>query len=454
MSFVLIRVILKFLSLLQNFKNFIAELGLPHAKFGVAVSGGIDSVVLCELCAQARIDFFLVHCNFKLRGEESERDEQFVRALAKKYDVNILVKEFDTEKYVAENKLSIQVAARELRYQWFSDLHQQDKNTYIVLAHHANDDIETVMMNFFRGTGIEGLTGMPLLSYHYCLRPLLTNTRKQIQEFAAEHHLSWVEDSSNQSNKYVRNFFRNELMPKLKKVYPMVEENLLDNIRRFKNINALYKIGVDKLKEEIFEKNASGVIIPIHKLKPYQHTSFIYEIIKDYGFNEKQVEEVLKLMESESGKYIENEFYQLIRHRKNLIITQKQSNFQTAAAIEKDTKQLRLTGSDFSLRFYSIDNLKLNKTETVAQMDAGLINFPLLVRKWKEGDYFYPLGLRKKKKLSRFFIDQKLSRADKEKVLVVESESRIIWVAGLRIDDRVKITPSTKEVLELSISNL
>jgi tRNA(Ile)-lysidine synthase len=177
-------------------------------------------------------------------------------------------------------------------------------------------------------------------------------------------------------------------------------------------------------------------------------------MIKDYGFNEKQVEEVLKLMESESGKYIENEFYQVLRHRKNLIITQKQSNIQTAAAIEKDTKQLRLAGSDFSLRFYSIDNLKLNKTETVAQLDAGLINFPLLVRKWKEGDYFYPLGLRKKKKLSRFFIDQKLSRADKEKFWVVESESRIIWVAGLRIDDRFKITPATKEVLELSISNL
>jgi tRNA(Ile)-lysidine synthase len=263
-----------------------------------------------------------------------------------------------------------------------------------------------------------------------------------------------VEDSSNQSSKYARNFFRNELMPMLKKVYPMVEENLLDNIRRFKNINALYKIGVDKLKEEIFERNASGVIIPIHKLKPYQHTSLVYEIIKDYGFGEKQVDEVLKLMDSESGRYIENQFYQVIRHRKNLIITQKQSSVQTAAAIEKHTKQMRLAENDFSIRLYSIDNLKLNKTETVAQLDAGLVSFPLLVRKWKEGDYFYPLGLRKKKKLSRFFIDQKLSRANKEKIWIVESESRIIWVAGLRIDDRFKITPSTKEVLELSISNL
>ena len=440
--------------MLQDFKKFIDKLGLPHAKFGVAISGGIDSVVLCELCAETGIDFFLVHCNFKLRGEESERDEQFVRGLAKKYGVKILVKEFDTEKYAGENKLSIQVAARELRYQWFSDLHQQDKNNYILLGHHANDDIETAMMNFFRGTGIEGLTGMPLLSYHYCLRPLLNNTRKQIQEFASQHHLSWVEDSSNLSSKYARNFFRNEVMPLLKKVYPMVEENLLDNIRRFKNINALYKIGVDKLKEEIFQRNASGVIIPINKLRPYQHTSLIYEIIKDYGFGEKQVDEILKLMDSGPGRYIENEFYQVMRHRKNLIITQKQSSVQTAAAIEKDTKQLRLAGADFSLRFYSIDHLKLNKAETVAQLDAALVGFPLLIRKWKEGDYFYPLGLRKKKKLSRFFIDQKLSMMDKEKIWIVESESRIIWVPGLRIDDRFKITPATKEVLELSISNL
>jgi tRNA(Ile)-lysidine synthase len=440
--------------LLQDFKKFIDKPGLPHAKYGIGVSGGIDSVVLCELCAQAGINFFLVHCNFKLRGEESERDEEFVRALAKKYGVNILIKEFDTEKYAVENKLSIQVTARELRYQWFSDLHQQDKNTYILLAHHANDDIETAIMNFFRGTGIEGLTGMPLLSYHYCLRPLLNNTRKQIQEFAAEHRLSWVEDSSNQSSKYARNFFRNELMPMIKKVYPMVEENLLDNIRRFKNINALYKIGANKLKEEIFERHGADVIIPIHKLKPYRHTSLIYEIIKDYGFNEKQVEEVLKLMESESGKYLENDSYQVIRHRKNLIITPRNKTVETVAVIEKDMRRLHFDGMDLNLKFYSIDNLKLNKTEIVAQLDAGLINFPLLVRKWKEGDYFYPLGLRKKKKLSRFFIDKKLSRADKEKIWIVESGSRIIWIAGWRIDDRFKITGVTKEVLELSISSL
>ena len=240
--------------MLEDFKKFISSLNLPHAKFAVAVSGGIDSSVLCDLCAMAKIPFFLVHCNFKLRAEESDRDEQFVRSLAKKYNLEILIKEFDTEKYSFEKKCSVQVAARELRYQWFTDLHQQDNNIYVLLAHHANDDIETLMMNFFRGTGLEGLTGMPsIISYNFCLRPLLNNTRYQIETFAKEHNLEWVEDSSNQSSKYTRNFFRNELMPMLKRAYPNVEENLLDNISRFKKINTLYKIGVDKLKKEICE---------------------------------------------------------------------------------------------------------------------------------------------------------------------------------------------------------
>ena len=441
--------------MLQNFKNFIGSLNQPQAKFGVAVSGGIDSIVLCELCAQAGISFSLAHCNFKLRGKESNRDEQFVRSLAKKYGVTVLIKEFDTEKYSEEKKCSIQVAARELRYRWFAELTKENANSYILLAHHANDNIETVLMNFFRGTGMEGLTGMPwLIADAHCLRPLLNFTRKEIEAFATKHHLSWVEDSSNQSNKYTRNFFRNELIPMLQKVFPSVEDNISDNIRRFKHIDAIYKIGIEKLKQEVLEKNFPDVIIPIHKLAPYQNTALIYEIIKEYGFGEKQVDEIIKLTGSESGKYIENESYQVIKHRKKLIITPKFVRAEIAVAIEKSTEQVQLAHTDLHLRFYSIEKFRLSKSASIAQLDAGLINFPLLVRKWKKEDYFYPLGLRKKKKLSRFFIDQKLSLIDKEKIWVVESDKRIIWVLGLRIDDRFKIQNATREVLELSISNL
>jgi tRNA(Ile)-lysidine synthase len=440
--------------LLQQFKKFIDALGLSHAKLGVAVSGGIDSVVLCELSAQAGLSFFLVHCNFQLRGEESERDEQFVRSLAGKYGVEILVKKFNTEEFAAEHKYSIQVAARELRYRWFWQLHKEDEQINMLLAHHANDDIETLLMNFFRGTGLEGLTGMPFRFHDlFCLRPLLNNTRKEIEDFAKKNNLEWVEDSSNQSNKYTRNFFRNELLPMLKKVYPTVEENLLDNIRRFKQINELYKDCVYELKEKLLEQHFPDVIIPVHKLKTCQNTALIYEIIKDYGFGEKQVDEILKLADSESGKYIESVSHQVIKHRKNLIITPNFVLSQNAIAVEKDVDHVRLAYNNLHLQFYPIEKFKLDKSEDTAQLDATLINFPLIVRKWQQGDYFYPLGLRKKKKLARFFIDNKLSLTDKGKLWVVESDKRIIWVIGLRIDDRFKITSSTKEVLELSISS-
>jgi tRNA(Ile)-lysidine synthase len=425
-----------------------------NKKMIIAVSGGIDSVVLCELCKQIGFLFSIAHCNFKLRGEESERDEQFVRSLAAKYGAEVLVKSFDTEKYAAEKKLSIQVAARELRYAWFAQLHAEDKNRYILLAHHTNDDIETLLMNFFRGTGLEGLTGMPEVASDYCIRPLLHITRKEIEDFAAEQGLKWVEDSSNQSSKYTRNFFRNELVPQIKKVFPAVEENLKDNIERFKKINELYKIGVDELKKRIYEVKQSEIVIPIHKLRPYLHTSIIYEIIKDHGFGEKQVDEVLKLLETESGKYIESDSHQIIRHRKNLIIVAKQAKAGTTAIVNEETKQIQLADASFYFQMLPIEEFKLNKSEKVAQLDKEPIGYPLIIRKWKTGDYFYPLGLRKKKKLARFFIDQKLSAADKEKIWVVESGQRIIWVAGLRMDDRFKITPGTKEVLEISMTSL
>jgi tRNA(Ile)-lysidine synthase len=310
-------------------------------------------------------------------------------------------------------------------------------------------------MNFFRGTGLEGLTGMPeVVAGGYCLRPLLHITRKEIEEFAKKYKLNWVEDSSNQSSKYTRNFFRNELLPQIRKIFPTVEENLKNNIERFKQISSLYAIGVEEVKKKVCEVKQSEIVIPIHKLKPYLHTSIVYEIIKDFGFGEKQVSEVLKLLESESGKYIESASNQIIRHRENLIIVAKQANNNTTAIVEEDTKQIQLTDANFDFQTIQIEQFKLNKSEKIAQLDKKLICFPLIIRKWKTGDYFYPLGLRKKKKLARFFIDQKLSAADKEKVWVIESDQRIIWVAGFRIDDRFKITSKTKEVLELSITNL
>jgi tRNA(Ile)-lysidine synthase len=469
------------LNLLQRYKDFIKaeNLFLPKDKLVLAVSGGVDSVVLCELCHQAGFDFMIAHCNFQLRGEESERDEKFVRKLGEKYKVQVIVKKFDTEQYAAEKKISIQVAARDLRYAWFeevignrqyaiskgdtqtkkadcqlpiADCSMPGANCHLLTAHHANDNIETLLMNFFRGTGLEGLKGIPgKVKERKIVRPLLHFKREEIEAFAKENNLAWVEDSSNKSSKYTRNYFRNELIPALKKVYPQAEDNLLDTIHRFSQIENLYCVLVGDLKKKLCKQKGSDIHIPIKQLLGYKNESLIYEIIKDYGFGEKQVAEVLKLADSESGHFIENNLYRIIKHRHWFIIAAKQTQLSENIIIEeKDSTVVFPAGK---LRIERTENLKPEPVNTVAQFDTALINFPLLLRKWKTGDYFYPLGMTKKKKLSRFFIDNKLSKVDKENIWVIEMNKKIIWVAGRRMDNRFKITEKTKEVLKIVLQN-
>jgi len=241
------------MDLLKKFQHYIKEEDLfqPRDKLLLAVSGGIDSVVLCELCKQAGYDLIIAHCNFQLRGAESERDEKFVRSLADKYAVKILVKEFDTQKYADENKLSIQVAARELRYNWFSELTGRLPIAHWILtAHHANDNMETLLMNFFKGTGINGLKGI-LPRHGKIIRPLLFAKKEELEEFATKNKLSHVEDSSNSSDKYTRNYFRNQLIPGLQKVFPQVEDNLMDNLERFRGIGMLYQQAVELHKKKL-----------------------------------------------------------------------------------------------------------------------------------------------------------------------------------------------------------
>ena len=442
-------------NIFEKFIQFFKSKNLMQGKFLVAVSGGVDSVVLCELCKQSGIDFSIAHCNFQLRGEESERDENFVKIVAEKYNADISVKKFDTQKYAVEKKISIQEAARELRYDWFVQLKKEKGFAFTLLAHHADDNIETLLMNFFRGTGLQGLTAMPGENpdEKFILRPLLEVRKKEILEFAKQNNLHWVEDSSNQSSKYTRNFFRNELLPGIKKVFPQVEENLLNNIERFKKANTLYQTSVEELKKKICEVNGSEVRIPVLKLMKYQHTSLIYEIIKDYGFGEKQVEEVMKLADANSGKFIENKNYQIIRHRNCFLIAPKAGDAETVA-IEEDAEKIDFAGGTLQLKKLPEEKFSLQKNENMAQLDAKHIEFPLILRRWKQGDYFYPLGMRKKKKIARFLIDQKLSKNQKENIWVMESNKKILWIVGCRIDDRFKITDATKNILQISVTSL
>lgn len=447
--------------MVQKFKEHVKNKNLfsINDKLLLAVSGGVDSVVLCELCKQAGIEFEIAHCNFQLRGEESERDEKFVIEMGKKYEVKVLVKKFDTEVYAKENKISIQEAARGLRYEWFEELLTPDPiaigsnfptPNHLLTAHHADDNAETIAMNFFRGTGLHGLTGIPIKNGNV-IRPLLIFSKEEILEFNNKNELEFVEDSSNQSSKYTRNLFRNEIIPAIAKVFPQVKENLLDNINRFGEIEKLYKLSVAELKKKLVKEKGAEWHIPIKQLMGFDNRALIYEIIAEFGFNEKQIAEVIKLAASESGRYIDSPVFQyrIIKHRHWFIISPIQST--VAATIVIDQQMPSVLFEKGFLKIEKATNQKQNKDNSVAIIDASQIKFPLLLRKWKQGDYFYPLGMKKKKKLSRFFIDQKFSKSEKESMWVIEMNKKIIWLVGYRIDDRFKITDKTTSNLILSL---
>jgi tRNA(Ile)-lysidine synthase len=446
------------MNLLQEFKrhNIINGLLNPPVKILAATSGGVDSVVLCDLLHKSHIDFAIAHCNFQLRGEESERDEIFVRSLAVKYNVEIFVKHFETERYAGEKKVSIQVAARDLRYDWFTQLLCEstvDRLQITATAHHADDNIETVVMNFFRGTGLKGLIGMDIV-HESIFRPLLPFRKQDILDYAKENNLEYVEDSSNASSHYTRNYFRNELIPAIKKVFPGVEENILENISRLKEVEYVYGQSIERHKENLIEQKGLEEHIPILKLqKSHPVRTILWEIIKDKGFTAGQIDEVIKLIDASNGSYIKSSTNRIIKNRNWLIITRDPANVETLyIPIDEEDKTVRVSYNEHLLleKIEHTANYKPQTSNSIACLDANKINFPLLLRKWKQGDYFYPLGMKKKKKLSKFFIDQKLSLTDKEKVWVLESDKRIVWVINHRIDDRFKILPSTKRILKIT----
>ncbi|MCS3800695.1 tRNA lysidine(34) synthetase TilS [Niastella sp. OAS944] len=448
------------MNFLQRFQQYISDNYLFSSKdtLLLAVSGGIDSVVLCELCKQAGYSFIIAHCNFKLRGAESERDAAFVQQLAAACNAPIHIKEFDTAAYAEKRKLSIQEAARELRYNWFAELlttHSpltpHHSPTCLLTAHHLDDNIETMLMHFFRGTGIHGLRGM-LAKQAHIVRPLLFARRQEIKQFAAENDLKWVEDSSNVSDKYSRNYFRHQLIPLVQKIYPEAENNLVNNLRRFADMEALYDQAVEQHKKKLLEQKGEEVHIPVLKLKKAQPLSaIVYEIIKAFGFSSAQVDEVIKLLDSESGRYVQSATHRIIKNRRWLIIAPAQSEQAQNLVIDEDENKVVFENGELVFEHLKNKNVQLVNDAAVAFIDKEALQFPLLLRKWKKGDYFYPLGLNKKKKLARFFIDQKLSLTDKEKVWVLESNKKIVWVVALRIDDRFKITDATKQILKIQL---
>ena len=422
---------------------------LKESKLLIAISGGLDSVVLTHLCHKLKLDFALAHCNFNLRGKESDADESFVLQLAKDLNKECFIECFDTLAYAQENKLSIQMAARELRYNWFNELAEQLQFDYILTAHHADDNLETFLINLSRGTGIEGLTGIPEINENV-VRPLLPFSREDIEQYARAENLHWREDSSNASTKYLRNKLRLEVIPKFKEVNPQLLQNFNKTIAHLQDSKVIIDDRIDAISNQVIEDinddNMNFNIAEIVKLS--NPKAYLYELLKDYNFT--QWNDIYDLLEAQSGKYVVSATHRLIKDRGCLLLSQLDKNVHSSAVesylIEESTKQFKTPLGTLFLE----TTKQLNKLNaSTIYVDKEVLKFPLTVRQWQEGDYFYPFGMKGKKKLSKFFKDEKLSLIEKENVLLLCSGDDIVWVINRRPDDRFKVTESTKKILKI-----
>lgn len=450
----------------QNWQSQFAPLVLPGQKILLALSGGMDSTVLAHLLHLSGIQFIAAHVNYQLRGEESNRDESFVVSLCESLGVPLLIKRIDTKNYMFENQLSVQVAAREIRYNWFDEIRLNDvtlSSAWVATAHHANDSVETSMMHFFRGTGIEGLKGIS--AFHQSkkiVRPLLPFFRNQIVQYATESKISFVVDSSNLTNQYTRNFLRNSIIPELEKVIPSVQENIFQNTQRFSEVTILYKQAVHQQLKKMLEQKGNEWHIPVLKWKKVNPIQTItWEIIEPFGFSAAQISEVIKLLDATNSGFIKSPSHRIIKNRQWMIIApiaQQESKHIVVEGIgvtsfiegEVAISLHDITDVSNELSKSNLDNKQLG----IEWLDAHAIQFPLLLRQWAVGDYFYPLGMSKKKKVAKFLIDARLSKIDKEKIWVLESNKKIIAIIGLRIDNRFRYTAATKQLLKLQFTRI
>jgi len=436
--------------MLGKFNSFITSHHLCEKKDRIllTVSGGIDSVVMAHLFQQSGYTFAVAHCNFGLRGEESDNDEVFVERLAKEvFKTDFYSVRFNTEKYIKENKLSVQQAAREMRYKWFEEIRTEHRFDYIATAHHSDDQLETFFINLMRGTGITGLSGIPL-KQNRIIRPMLFARRIEIEEYARQNQIAYRDDSSNQSDKYLRNKIRLKLFPLLEKINSSFRDTISQSIENLKSTEIIYEKYLSDLGlKETDEKG--DIRIPISRLKalePGPH--YLFELISEYGFNRSACADIYKSLEGIPGKQFFSPTHTLLRDREHLIIYPNQiimdhsSEYLINSGVTEISDPMHLKLKEIK----NTDDLTLNNGENVAMVDLDRLTFPLVVRRWKEGDFFYPLGMKSKKKISDFFIDSKMSLKEKSETWLLISCNEIVWVIGRRIDERYKVRPRTNNV--------
>jgi tRNA(Ile)-lysidine synthase len=416
----------------------------------LAISGGIDSMVMLHLLNQLNILTGVAHCNFQLRGSESDEDALFVQTSAEMLGLPFYLAKFETEAYAEENHISIQMAARELRYTWFENIRKSNDYTYIATAHNADDSAETFFINLSRGCGLDGLTGIRQKSGSI-IRPLLFANRNEITEYARRKGISFREDSSNATDKYLRNFIRHNVLPVLDEAHSNFRKGIQTTLQNLVNNQLVYDYFIEKTREDLIESVNETVCIDIYKLQQLPQTSvFLWELLNPYNFNRDTCFEIASSLEAQPGKVFLSPTHRLIKDRTQLILTRLPKQENPVFYLEPDNIP---EGTPFDIEFTVSDwheHALINKDRNTAMFDLKLLEWPLVLRKWRAGDYFAPLGMENLKKVSDFLIDQKVSLYEKENTWVLESGSRICWIVGKRIDHRFRVTDATKKVLTIN----
>lgn len=443
--------------MLKQFLNHIADHQLinPGGKTLLAVSGGVDSMVMLHLFIKAGFNIAVAHCNFQLRGEASDGDEQLVREVCHRNNITCHVRRFDTVAYADENKLSTQEAARNLRYNFFAEIVRSEKCSRIATAHHADDSVETVLLNLIRGTGIDGMTGIGLINGQV-IRPLLFARRHEIIEYAKAEGICWRDDASNMSDDYQRNFLRLNVIPLLNELKEGFTDTMQENIRRMQAYTAVVADAVSRLHESCVRYEGSRTIIDAKSLKQIPgHDILLWELIKHHGFRFDQIRKIL--VTDHSGKHIASGNTILLFDRDKFILEESTATDEVSAIIHENDRRAETAFGKITLEYIGVNGIDEliaanAKKPDVAFMDADKVAFPLTWRKWQSGDALIPFGMKSTKKVSDMLIDAKVDVLTKSRVSVIESGGTIIWLAGMRVSETVRITRETRRVLVMKLN--
>lgn len=442
--------------MLTKFKDFIANNNLfnEHEEILLAVSGGIDSCVMADLFIKGNINCGIAHCNFKLRDKDSDLDEEFVEQIAAKNNLPFYTTSFDTETYAKNNGISIQMAARELRYHWFEHIRQQDNFAYIAIAHNSNDIVETFLMNLTRGTGIKGLTGIASKNDNI-IRPLLFASRNEIIQYSIDNNINFREDSSNSVTKYTRNKIRHNIIPVFNEINPNFNHTILENIQRLKSVEKIYHKDIAQKAKLVVSKMNNNTLIEISELlKLDDYRNYLYEFLQPYNFSNLVLNDIESSLNKTSGKVFYSSTHKLLKDREHLIITKLTDESHVKYYIDEDIDIIAKPINISIRKDFKDDNFVVPKQSDIACLDIDKLDFPLIIRKWERGDYFMPLGMTQLKKISDFFIDSKMSIYEKENTWLLLSGNKIVWIIGKRIDERFKITDNTKNVVIFKVDTV